>query len=154
MTTEAQQTRTEEITVESHAPREPITAARARELFEDAQYAPWGYTGRGMRGDADCLAVSTDSASEAVTVILDVVQACAENGTAEDVVELVNLLRGSRTESLGRGIVVYWPDIAWMDCGEETDEGEGEGVSPDNEDEYLDSARGSRGDREDFHSDG
>lgn len=152
MTTEAQQTRTEEITIESDLPREPITPERVRELFEDAQYGAHGYSGRAMYGDV-CLAVTTDSPSEAVTVILDVIQACAENGTAEDVVELVNMLRGSRTDSMGRGVVVYWPDISWAECGGDgTDEDEG--TEPDNEDEYLDSVRGPRSDREDFHSDG
>ncbi len=157
MTTEAQITRTEEIEITCDPPpREPMTLARVRELFEDAQYAPWGYEGRGMRGEK-CLAVTTDSASESVTVILDVIQACAENGDAEDVSELVNLLRGSRSDSFGRSsVVVYWPDSAWADCGGDgTDEDEGCGTEPDNGDEYLDSVRGgSRGDREDFHSDG
>ena len=146
MTTEAQQTRTEHIEITSDAPREAVTPERLRELFEDAQYTPHAYSGRGMYGEV-CLAVTTDSVSESVTVILDVVQACAENGTTEDVTELIDLLRGSRSDSMGRGVVVYWPDIPWADCGadEEEDDHDCEGphcCSP------------GVGDREDFHSDG
>lgn len=138
--------------VEAEGGREEMTAGRLRELFEDAQYAPWGYSGRGMHGDK-CLAVSTDSASGEAAVILDVVQACAENGTSEDVQELVQLLRGSRAEALGRGTVVYWPDIDWADCGGDgTDEDEDEDED-DEENEHIEFGR-SRGDREDFHSDG
>ncbi len=137
MTTESQTTRTEyvEITRVEEPPRVPMTAERVRELFEDAQYEPSSYSGRAMYG-ARCLSVTTDSASGAATVILDVVQSCAENGTAEDVLELVSILRGSRVDSMGRGTVVYWPSIGMAD-----------------EDPYEEEY-GGRGDREDFHSDG
>lgn len=145
MTTEAQITRTEHIEITCDRP-EPMTAERVRELFEDAQYEPRAYSGRCMHGD-HCLAVTTDSPSEAAKVVLDVVQACAENGTAHDVMELVDFLRGSRTDSMGRGSVVYWPDISWADCGTE-DEDE------DNPDDPEQAGVPVRGDREDFHSDG
>lgn len=144
MTTDAQITRTEHIsiTVAGYArvddqPRGPMTDERIRELFDDAQYDIRAYSGRCMYGE-HCLAVTTDSASEAATVVLDVVQACAENGTAEDVLELVSRLRGSRTDSMGRSVVVYWPDIKMADAEPEEEEYESAG----------------RGDREDFHSDG
>jgi hypothetical protein len=100
-----------------------MTEERVRELFDDAQYDVRSYSGRSMYGE-HCLAVTTDSASEAATVILDVVQACAENGTAEDVLELVAMLRGSRTDSMGRGCVVYWPDIKMADASGDDDDGE------------------------------
>ncbi len=149
MTTEAQQTRDEEITIErvGGTPRHPMTAARVREFFEDAQYEPRAYSGRAMYGD-QCLAVTTDSASEAATVILDVIQACAENGTKEDVIELVDLLRGSRSDSMGRGVVVYWPDIAWSDCGAEEEDEDHDCEGPHC------CTPGVGRDREDFHSDG
>ncbi len=141
MTTEAQQTRTEHITITDAGPaghRESMTDERIRELFGDAQYETRSYSGRCMYGE-HCLAVTTDSASEAATVILDVVQACAENGTVEDVLELVSRLRGSRTDSMGRSMVMYWPEIKMTDAEPE-------------EEEYE--SAGGRGDREDFHSDG
>jgi hypothetical protein len=143
MTTESQITRTEHVDI-SCDPREPMTEERVRGLFEDAQYEPRSYSGRCMYGE-NCLAVTTDSASEAATVILDVVQACAENGTAEDVLELVAMLRGSRTDSMGRGVVVYWPDIKWADCGDDDDGGFRHTGEHDG-----DPSSG----REDFHSDG
>lgn len=125
MKTEAQITRTEHAEITSDAPREALTPERLRELFEDAQHMPHAYSGRGMYGEV-CLAVTTDSASEAATVILDVVQAAAKNGTTEDVIEVIDMLRGSRTDSMGRGVVVYWPDIRWADCGEAEDREEDE----------------------------
>jgi hypothetical protein len=142
MTTESQITRTEhiEITVagtvytraDEGRPREPMTDERVRELFDDAQYEPRSYSGRCMYGE-NCLAVTTDSASEAATVILDVVQACAENGSAEDVLELVAKLRGSRTDSMGRSrVVVYWPDIKMSEAEDDEDhECEGPGCCSD-----------------------
>lgn len=153
MTTEAQQTRTEEIEIASDLPREPITAARVRELFEDAQYEPRRYSGRCMYG-RECLSVTTDSASESVTVVLDVVQACAENGTSEDVVELVDMLRGSRTDSMGRGVVVYWPDISWAECGGEEEEEEEEDCDDGGFRHTGEHDRAPSSGREDFHSDG
>jgi hypothetical protein len=157
MTTEAQITRTEHIEIVAGTmytrvddpPREPVTDERVRELFEDAQYETRSYSGRCMYGE-NCLAVYTDSASEAVTVILDVVQACAENGSAEDVLELVAKLRGSRTDSMGRSVVVYWPDISWADCG-------GDGTDEEEEDHDCEGPHcctPGASDREDFHSDG
>jgi hypothetical protein len=150
MTTDAQITRTEHIEIAeiitvagveytrvADPLPEPMSSERVRDLFEDAQYETRAYSGRAMYGE-HCLAVTTDSPSEAATVILDVVQACAENGTVEEVLELVSMLRGSRTDSMGRGCVVYWPDIKVADESEE--------------EEYE--SRGGRGDREDFHSDG
>jgi hypothetical protein len=150
MTTEAQQTRTEHITIEPMPARERMTAADVARWLEYAQHEPREYSGRCMYGER-CLAVTTDSASEAATVILDVLQACAENGDVDDVKEAIALLRGSRTDAMGRGVVVYWPDIKWADCGiepeaeEDLDDGIGER-------EY--GRTSVRGDREDFHSDG
>jgi hypothetical protein len=105
-----------------------MNAARLHSLLEDAGYEPRPYSGRCMYGDV-CLAVETDAASGSAKVVLDAVQACAENGTVEEVQDLVELLRNSRSDSMGRGTVIYWPNIAWADCGadEEEDHGDDDG---------------------------
>jgi hypothetical protein len=110
MTTESQTTRTEHI---------EITAEKVKDLLEDAGHETRSYSGRAMYG-RQCLAVVTDD--EAADVVVDAMERCAMGGDVESVVELARFLHGSRTDSMGRGTVIYWPNIDWADCGAEEEE--------------------------------
>ncbi len=79
---------------------------RLVELFQDAGYEPRSYSGRGMYGK-ECLAVSCENPVETV---LDVIWAASN---IQEVERVVTALRGSRTDSLGRSEVLYFPNVEW-----------------------------------------
>lgn len=84
------------------------------DLIESAEMTPRSYTGRGM-GDRCCLGVNCDNS---VDVPLIIVQAYLENcptdlNSIQEAMDLIELLKGSKMDSMGRGEIVYWPDIVW-----------------------------------------
>lgn len=60
------------------------------DIIREAGHEPQSYSGRGMYG-AYCVGVSLDSISESDGIPLS----------------------GSRTDSMGKGIIVYWPNVPW-----------------------------------------
>lgn len=67
--------------------------------LETLGYKPYSYSGRSMYGKK-CLAVNLDSAID----MWDLAQALALDNIEISAPEL---------DSMGRGIVVYWPSIKW-----------------------------------------
>lgn len=71
-----------------------------REALEDAGYEPRAYSGRAMFGK-QCVSVVLDSEGDIWNV--------ARNLDANTNVP------APRTDSMGRGIVIYWPSAIWRD---------------------------------------
>jgi hypothetical protein len=69
-------------------------------------HSPQPYSGRGMYGRA-CWAIVTDLSER--EAFADLAEEC------EDAAEVSALLRGARTDDMGRGIVIYWPKCAASD---------------------------------------
>lgn len=92
------------------------------DIFEEADYTPSSYSGRGMYGK-QCFAITTDKYQSSVDAILDVVSSALESMEPEDVQKLIEMLKNACTESMGLGTVIYWPHIEW----EEADQLESEG---------------------------
>jgi hypothetical protein len=72
-----------------------ITFATATRKLSAAGYEPDSYSGRGMYGK-ECVGV--------------IVASYAEVARAAQIVG-----REPTTDSMGRGVVAYWPSIAWVD---------------------------------------
>lgn len=72
------------------------------------EYEPAKYSGRGMYG-RQCVSITHDSPED---VILDILQAKAENAP-EEVSQMIDMLRGSSQDSMGRSSVIYWPNVKW-----------------------------------------
>ncbi len=73
-------------------------------LIKDAGGEPHSYSGRGMYGK-QCVGVSLDkSVSHFLADMLDSLDDPAYCGW---------LLREAQQDQMGRGIVVYWPEVAW-----------------------------------------
>lgn len=90
--------------------------------IEDAGHEVFGYVGRGMHGmhGSKCLAVECDGGPD---FFLDLAVSLCENAEEpSEVLEILDALRGSRTDTMGHGSVVYWPSIEW--AGEEGGEDE------------------------------
>lgn len=75
-----------------------------REALLKAGYAPYSYSGRAMYGKR-CVAVDMDDTSG----MLELGHAIGASGVEVELGEL----KQARTDSMGRGIVVYWPYSAW-----------------------------------------
>ena len=83
------------------------------------EYEPQSYSGRGMYGKS-CVGITCDNPSD---VVLDIIQAQAENDPTE-VSELIDMLRRSSQDSMGRSAIIYWPKIEWPADEEEVDDDE------------------------------
>jgi hypothetical protein len=87
------------------------------ELFEAADLEPRSYSGRGMSGST-CLGCSYDD--NCVDIVIDIFDIILSNvidfddSFDEDVYKILTALRGSKTDSLGRGSIIYWPRIPWL----------------------------------------
>lgn len=71
------------------------------------------YSGRGMFG-ASCLGVEGDSLVEIFAALF---QAAADQGP--DLQEIADALADGRTDSMGRGVILYFPQIGFVDEEEE-----------------------------------
>jgi hypothetical protein len=77
------------------------------------------YSGRAMYG-AECLAIDTEYPEEAVMGVVYDLMADATEATAH-LARLLAVKHDVRTDSMGRGTVVYWPTIALPDTFVEDD---------------------------------
>jgi len=86
-----------------------MDAQRLIELLEDAECEPRSYSGRGMYGRR-CVAVVPDSySSEGHVAALTMLYAADETEQQE----LVTIWRDVQSDGMGRGIVIYFPNIEW-----------------------------------------
>lgn len=91
-----------------------------QKLLEDAGLTPRSYSGRGMYGK-QCLGV--DSNGSGMEVIATLISLLAENEvTQSDLRELADILEDSKTDSMGRGIIMYWPNIPFEGEGNKGEE--------------------------------
>ena len=90
------------------------------EIIRKAGFTDRSYSGRGMFGRT-CVGVSLDADSDFAKII----RAAGDCDTAAD------LFEARRTETLGHGVIVYWPDFPWMEVDES-------GLEPEYDTEDMD----------------
>ncbi len=78
------------------------------ELCDNADIAYRTYSGRGMYGK-QCFAVESDNGPS--DVILEIIHAAVQSDdfSKSELIDLLETLGDARTDSMGLGIVVYWP---------------------------------------------
>jgi hypothetical protein len=81
------------------------------ELFlnaiEEAGYSPRTYSGRAMYGK-QCVGVPLERWQSDIDFVLDVIEAMhGVEGLSSRV------MRDSRSDSMGRGSILYWPTMRW-----------------------------------------
>lgn len=76
------------------------------EILEAAGYKPFSYSGRYMFGK-QCVAIPLDNMGGLFKLLLTIGRLSEE----QDHNKLSNL----RTDELGRGLVIYWPYIEWVE---------------------------------------
>lgn len=85
------------------------------EAVLSAGYSVRDYSGRGMTGRM-CLGVEIDEGS-AFGFMADLLEVVDE----DNVGELAKIVREGRMDSMGRGIIVYFPTIVWQDAWDDED---------------------------------
>jgi len=80
------------------------------EIIEAAGYEAQSYSGRYMYGKR-CVSLKSDEGE--TKILANLVEEC------DDTREAAELIRRCRTDSMGRGIVLYWPIVAWAGSSEE-----------------------------------
>lgn len=84
--------------------------------LETADLEPFEYSGRGMFGKK-CVAVRANSEVDLViSVMTSMVENCAERS---DLLDMLDELSSPKTDSLGKGTVVYWESMQWPSAEDE-----------------------------------
>jgi hypothetical protein len=91
-----------------------MDAAKLVGLLEDANHKPRSYSGRGMFGK-ECVSVSLDRHTDVSEFFADVLEVLCDSKEYETIYEFIRLMRETRTDGMGLGIVVYWPGIEWTE---------------------------------------
>lgn len=86
-------------------------AAENIDLSPDEYSIREAYEGRGMYGRT-CAAVDLPSAGKVTELLVALAMQMTEEGQSEDVLELA---RKTRTDSMGLGVVAYWPGVEITD---------------------------------------
>lgn len=81
------------------------------DCISESGFAPRSYSGRGMYS-RECIGISTDH--NPFAVIADLIETI-ERRTPEVLSEALRVIRRTQTESLGHGVVIYWPDEDWTE---------------------------------------
>jgi hypothetical protein len=90
-------------------------------LIENAGLEPYSYSGRAMYGKT-CLAVNLDNGlGEFISAIMT---EALENADNDDIFDVARAFESMRTDSMGRGIVVYFPGVPFEGDDSEDDEDE------------------------------
>lgn len=104
-----------------------------KEILEDNGYDVYSYSGRAMYGEK-CLAFDFDGSiiAQVAQLSTEILNYCYDNydqsvdefsNKAED---FFDLLSTGKTDNMGLGTVIYFPEIKWSKDWEESEEEEGE----------------------------
>jgi len=98
------------------------------ELFEECGYSVRSYSGRAMY-NRQCLGVESDNDNN---MVIELIQDICDNGGGTDsdklckIQDVCELLRNCRTDSMGRGMITYWPEIEWENFDSEDSDDDSE----------------------------
>jgi hypothetical protein len=97
------------------------------DLIESAEMTARSYTGRGM-GDRVCLGIVSDNSRDiALTLVQCYLENCpTDSSSIQEAMDLCEQLKDSKFDSMGRGEIIYWPEIAWEETEEDSDDSEDE----------------------------
>lgn len=101
---------------------------RLQSILEEAGLKPRAYSGRGMYGK-QCLGVVLDNAGDLFACVLEFMEPEID-GLPTDRSVLIGAFRGTAafrgmaTDSMGRDLIFYFPDIPYLDPTDSVDNGE------------------------------
>jgi len=90
---------------------------RLIQTIRDEDYEPQSYSGRGMYGE-ECVAFVADSQVSTHGALIDVcsniVQQIEDDTLSpEEAIHMMSYMQDVRTDSLGRGTIVYFRNVPW-----------------------------------------
>lgn len=90
------------------------------ELIGSAGYEPRSYSGRGMNGKK-CLGIDCfPSRGIELTLVQTYLENCPiDSSSIQEAMDLCEQLKDVKTDSMGRGEIVYWSHIAWEEIEDE-----------------------------------
>lgn len=94
-----------------------------KDAIEDAGYSTRSYSGRGMYGKS-CLGFETTRFQSAIQATAEIIGNLAETCQFDDDLELSDFLEffgDVKEDSMGLGMIIYFPDISWNEEWEESD---------------------------------
>lgn len=86
-----------------------------KEAIEDAGYSVRSYSGRGMYGKS-CLGFETSRGQSAVRATAEIMGTLSDICQYEDDLEIsdfVEMFGDVEEDSMGLGMIIYFPDISW-----------------------------------------
>ena len=88
-----------------------MTSEKFLELIDNAGLTARSYSGRGMYGE-ECVAITTggDNGSSEHAVVAVLIMEAVSDGCGD---EMTKLMKSTRTDSMGRNSVMYWPTMKW-----------------------------------------
>lgn len=110
-----------------------------KNAIENAGYATRSYSGRGMYGKS-CLGFETSRGQSAIRATAEIMADLAETCQydSDDKIEISDFLEffsDVKEDSMGLGMIIYFPDIvwneAWEEMGENTEEEDNRGMLRD-----------------------
>lgn len=84
------------------------------EALEDSNCHLEAYSGRGMNGK-ECPSFEVSNDENAFSIIAQAIAHVGQTYEPDDVQEVADLFNDCRTDSMGLGTVVYFPQIDWND---------------------------------------
>jgi hypothetical protein len=91
------------------------------EVAEAAGYEARSYSGRFMYGST-CVGVTLERDQSVVNFVLDVIEAASSFDEEDDMENLTQALRNPRSDSMGLGTIIYWPELPWVDGDKKEEE--------------------------------
>lgn len=89
------------------------------DIFEDLGFTAFSYSGRGMYGKR-CLAINIDRGKNLFELGGQVARRVDELSTDGEID--FEWMSDARTDSLGKGVVLYFPEIPWDEEGDQNEE--------------------------------
>ncbi len=100
-----------------------MTKSKLQEILESTVDGVRSYSGRAMYGRS-CLGVETNDIGDLFAAVLEEVEG------DDDTREIQEAFRDMRTDAMGRGTIVYFPNVPFVDEEEEDEDHEHDGEGP------------------------
>lgn len=100
-----------------------------KEIVSEAGYELESYSGRGMYG-AECAAIMLDKEQSLFEILANITEAAhtqhdkdfVDGGGEFDMEDWLELMKNTKTDNMGLGIVLYWKRVAWDESDEASED--------------------------------
>ncbi len=98
-----------------------------QEIVEDAGFETQSYSGRGMHG-RKCLSFNLESGENEFDAFLSIAESIQSYVESHDdgleLEDITSYFMGAKSDSMGLGVVIYFPEINWEDSEDQEEDEE------------------------------